>query len=98
MQDREHTGPHGSATSQRHRKQLLLGLGVVALAVSAVWLHHAHAPGDAVTPQAEPATHQLGAGPAAQAGAQGAPVRLADFEGEAPSPDARLMANWVVAT
>ena len=43
--------------------------------------------------------HQLPDTPSAPAAvAAQAPTRLADFAGASPTPDARLVANWVVAT
>jgi len=71
------------------RNGVALGIAVVVLVpmLTAVWKrNHPEAP------PARPATQQMGAAP------QQPPVQLADFRGEEASPDARLMANWVVAT
>jgi hypothetical protein len=87
MQDHLRPERSSAATKPSHRKTLL-GLAVLALAGAAAFGVHRHA--QQATPPAAPHTATLGAAPAA--------VHLADFHGEAPSPDAKLMANWVTAT
>ena len=81
---------HGPDTvhSSRRKPWLGLGLAVVAVAVATAFGVHRHA--EHATPTVATAT--MGAAPAM------APLHLADFHGETPSPDAKLMANWVVAT
>ncbi|GAB3669524.1 hypothetical protein [Ramlibacter alkalitolerans] len=87
------------------RKGALVGLGLLVLVLPPVWIkkHHdaqeqaqreavAVAPRPAEAPQAAPPE-------VAPRPLPGVPVvRLADFRGEDPSPDARMVANWVVHT
>lgn len=69
-----------------HRWQRAAGVIAVALPVAAgigIWQQH-----DRAAPAA----------PVAQASAPLPQLRLADFQAAAPSPDARVLANWVAAT
>ncbi|MDB5958084.1 hypothetical protein [Ramlibacter sp.] len=87
MQDGTQAERAASERVTQPRKKPLLGLALLALAGAAAfgfYQHEHHAPPDA-------------ASPAASAGAQ-TPAHLADFRGETPSPEAKLMANWVVGT
>ena len=84
MQDPQRTQAQGCAFRKRLDKWLLPTLPVIALVAAAVWSQgHGPAPGK---PQASPHTGAA------------APAHLADFAGQAPSPDARVLANWVAAT
>jgi hypothetical protein len=93
MQDPQRGQAQRSAPTHRWHKRLALGLLPIAM-VAAVVLAHRHDPHQ--PPAARPQTSALPA-PAPAAPAE-PPVRLADFGGEAASPDATLVANWVVAT
>jgi hypothetical protein len=78
------------------QKGLLLGLGVAVLVVPPLWMktHQEKAETPvAVAPRATAPTTP----PQQRSPAPGV-VRLADFSGEEPTPDARLVANWVVHT
>ena len=66
----------------RARAGVLAGIAAVVLAVPAAWLVHRDHAGHLTAPS----TPSM------------APQQLADFGGDHPSPDARLMANWIVAT
>jgi hypothetical protein len=91
------------------RQGMLIGVGLLMLAAPASWLvqyvrEHAHPPRVAMAPQAPaPVPHAL---PRVQPRAPAAPaperlvppVLLADFHGEDPTPDARLVANWALTT
>jgi len=88
------------------RKGALIGLGVLVLALPPVWVKknrdaREQARRDAVA-TAPSAVTAPPAAPAPQATPQPAPplppVRLADFRGDEASPDAKLVANWVVHT
>jgi hypothetical protein len=87
MHDQDRAGPQRSEFVKWARNGVLLGIGVIVLVpmLTAAWKRH-HAP----APQAAAPTQQMGAAP------QG--TQLADFRGDDASPDARLVANWVVAT
>ena len=82
----------GSEAAKPSHRKTLLGLAVLALAGAAAFgVHlHAHRATPNAAPQAESADAGQGQGPGQ--------IHLADFRGESPSPDAKLMANWVVAT
>jgi hypothetical protein len=83
------TGPDRSGPAHRpQRNHAAIGAAVLAAAVAGVWgfTHHAH---ESAAPQAR----QMGAGPRDPAATQ-----LANFGNDSPSPDARLMANWVLGT
>ena len=82
------------------KKGMLLGVALVLLLVPAVRMVDKlrapqTAPPVATAPPAQPSPRVPGA-PAD--GTMAPALRLADFKGEDPSPDARLVANWVVAT
>lgn len=87
-QDRDRVEPQRSEFVRWARNGVLLGVAVIVVVpmLTAAWKNH-HAP----APQAGATAQQVA--PAPQGG-----VRLADFRGEQASPDARLMANWIVAT
>jgi hypothetical protein len=89
MDKQDRTGPQRSEFVKWARNGVALGIAVIVLVpmLTAAWKGHRHA---APTPPA--ATQQMGAA------ALPPGVQLADFGGEQASPDARLMANWVVAT
>ncbi|MEJ8836656.1 hypothetical protein [Ramlibacter sp. AN1133] len=86
------------------RKGALIGLGLLVLALPPVWVkkhrdaQEAQRGAVVLAPQAVPGPRATvpEAQPPAVPHAPG--VRLADFRGEDPSPDARLVANWVVHT
>ena len=88
------------------RTGLLVGVALLALVLPLRMVQKAHAPepaGEVATaPPAAPQADGQAAAPVPGAGVaapQAAPpVRLADFRGEQPSADARMMANWVLAT
>lgn len=82
MHEPERCEPQRCDTDRWSQKALLLALGVVLVLL-------------ALTPVLRP--DQRAQQPPA-ASAQLAPARLADFGGAAPSPDARLLANWVLTT
>lgn len=82
------------------QKGLLLGVAILIIVIPPLRMHQAKkaSPPPPVasapaTPQAVPAPGQ----PQDRAGSQPA-VRLADFGGEEPSPEARQVANWSVYT
>lgn len=80
------------------QKGLLIGVALLVLIVPPLRMHKARQAAQqssqvATAPQAS-APH-----PQPRAPQQQAPVlRLADFKGEEPSPDARLVANWIATT
>lgn len=79
------------------RTGLLIGVALLAVILPVRMMQRAHGP----QPPTQVATAPQSATPApgGDAGARPAPaVRLADFRGEQPSADARLMANWVLTT
>lgn len=85
------------------QRGLLVGLALLIVVLPPVWrakqrdADQVPSAQVAVAPrQAGPSQAQPGAAPS-RPGALPA-VRLADFRGEDPSPDARLVANWVVHT
>ena len=90
MQDQEPTEPRqGIHVVEKHgTKALLLGLVLLVLGAPVVWKHQHQG-----APQARPV-----ASVATSPGVQHAPVGLADFGETTPSPDARLVANWALAT
>jgi len=89
---RQRKDPERSEFVDALRKGLLLGVALLVLILPPLWMaDRQRAP--------QPAPPVATAPPPAQQPPQAAPaLRLADFLGEDPSPDARLMANWVVAT
>jgi hypothetical protein len=76
------------------RTGLLIGVALLAVIVPVRMVQRAHAPQPAAEVAAAPQVDtQVAPAP------QRAPaVRLADFRGEQPSADARMMANWVLTT
>jgi hypothetical protein len=94
MHDEDRTKPGRTGPLSRHRrKALLLGLALLAM-VPAAWQlrqHAQHAPRTATTAM-------TGATGASSTDAQHAHGGPADFRQDTPSPDARLLANWALAT
>ncbi|HET8748407.1 MAG TPA: hypothetical protein VFM98_22615 [Ramlibacter sp.] len=88
MQRQDRAGPKRSEFVRWARAGVLAGIVVIVAVpmLTASWKRHHAAP-----PQASAPTQQMGAQPQPR-------VQLADFGAEQPSPDARLLANWVVAT
>lgn len=83
-------GPHDAqpqdrdpATSHRARRGAIAAVVALAIAVPAAWMVH---------------RHEHAAAPASAPVAQLPGGHLADFEGQQPSPDVKLMANWIAAT
>jgi hypothetical protein len=75
----------------RHRNKLVWGVAALAVALAGAFaLRHTHAPS-----HAQVATQQMGAGSSSIHDPQASPAK---FGSEAPTPDARLLANWVVGT
>lgn len=102
-QDPARKAPEGSEFLDSLKKGLLIGVALLAVALPLHVLQKWRAAPQqqpaqvAVAPQAQ--APQAPAQPPAQAAPQPVPgIRLADFKGEQPSPDARLVANWVAAT
>jgi hypothetical protein len=97
MHDEDRTEPGRTGPLPRHRrKALLLGLALLAI-VPAAWQvrqHAQHAPRTASTAM----TATSGATDANPADARHAQSGPADFRQDTPSPDARLLANWALAT
>jgi hypothetical protein len=82
------------------RKGLLAGAAILLVVVPSMrWWQAHHAPAPAVPPAVTTRAPQPAAPatPAVPAAPKPAP-QLADFAGEKPSADARLVANWVTAT
>ena len=83
-------GAESQRVLARNRNKLLLGLGGLALALAGAFgYHQLHAPA------VHPATAQMQAAAPAIHDPQASP---ANFGADDPTPDARLLANWVVAT
>jgi hypothetical protein len=81
------------------RKGLLLGLALLVLIVPPLrMVKNREAQQDARVAAAPPAQQRSAPQLQQPAPPQAAQVRLADFRGEDPSPDARLVANWAVFT
>lgn len=90
------------------RKGVLIGLGLLVIIIPLRMVQKERAPAPpppqvATAPQPAPAVpdEAPAAAPPSVAAPPAAPaptVRLADFRGEQPTADARLVANWVVAT
>jgi hypothetical protein len=94
MHHPERGQPQPVAATNRWRRRLVLGLLPIALLAAVVLQQRQDV-------QQAPVGAARNADPAVQqppGAAAGAPVRLADFLGEPVSADARLVANWVVAT
>jgi hypothetical protein len=72
------------------RTGLLVGVALLAVIVPVRIVQRAHAP--------QPAAQVSTAPQVAPAPQRDRSVRLADFRGEQPSADARMMANWVLTT
>lgn len=106
MQEREDRDGHKERAAAQDsefvdslRKGLLIGAALAVLLVPPIWVSKHRDPQQARPVAAAPQSAPVQA-PAPQAAAPQAatPVRLADFNGEDPSPEVRLMANWVVHT
>jgi hypothetical protein len=97
MRDPERGQPQPPAPRHRWRTRLALGLVPIAL-VAAVLLQHRQDLPQAPAAGAQHAEVPPQSPPRSRAAAAAPPLRLADFLGEEVSPDARLVANWVVAT
>ena len=82
------------------RKGLLIGAALLLVIVPPLRMHKAQeAQRLAQQRQAQAAAAPGSTAAAPQAPGPGEPtLRLADFRGEQPTPDARLMANWVLTT
>jgi hypothetical protein len=102
-QDPARKAPEGSEFVDSLKKGLLIGVALLAVVLP---LHVLQKWRNTPAPQQPP---QVATAPQAQAPqsmpapgqppAQAAPaLRLADFRGEQPTPQARLVANWVAAT
>ena len=79
------------------RTGLLVGVALLALVLPQRMVQRAHAPQSA--PEVATAPQANAPSAAAPATPPATPsVRLADFRGEQPSTDARMMANWVFTT
>ena len=92
MQDRAHLEHEDSEAVTPSRRKPLPVLALLALAAAAVFAWHQHAQHGATV-------HARGAASAGAAQLQmQMQMHLADFRQDQPSPDARLMANWVAAT
>src|SRR4051794_22211316 len=106
----EHPDPGRSEFLDSLRKGALIGVGLLVLIVPLRMVQKARAPQPqqpaqvatapatapgAIAPQQQPNVPQ--SAPSARPGVSPA-LRLANFGGEEPSADARLVANWVVAT
>ena len=85
MQDDDTDGPRDARRADTNtRRWIAIGaVAAVAIAASALVMHHG------------PTQHAAGTTAAAPASSR---AQLADFRQDQPSADARLMANWVVAT
>ena len=93
MQERNRSEPQGAQVVGRHRnKALLLGLSLLVLGAPVLWKHQHQAP------PAPRSAVAVTTAPRATAGAHPMPTALADFGPSAVSPDARLVANWALAT
>jgi hypothetical protein len=94
------TGPeHHSGPVARPQRRVAVAAAVLAAALAALWgyEHHAHeTAAPAATPTPVQQQQQMGA--AGSGEHQPGAMRLADFGSERPSADAKLMANWIVAT
>jgi hypothetical protein len=87
------------------RKGALVGLGLLVLVLPPVWIrknHDAQEQARRTVVAVAPPAHAPAPAPAPEAAPRPVPhspgVRLAHFRDEDPSPDARLVANWVVHT
>ncbi|MEJ8835380.1 hypothetical protein [Ramlibacter sp. AN1133] len=89
MDKQDRPEPQRSEFVRWARNGVALGMAVIIAVpmLTAAWKRH-HPP----AAQAPSATRQMGAAP------QQSPLQLADFRGEEASPQARLMANWIVGT
>lgn len=90
MQESDRKEPQGSERVGSPRRRTALALAAIVAIGAGVAVRHAHRSTGA--PDARPATQQMGAAAAQPLAGP------ADFRNDLPSPDARLMANWVVGT
>lgn len=100
--DTDRAQPQGSEFLDALRKGALIGLALLVLVLPPMWIakqreadrqQQQRQAQVAVAPQAAPQAPEARSQPVPLPG-----VRLADFKGEQPSPDARLVANWVAHT
>jgi len=83
MQDHVEDGPRHDDRANKNKRWIALGTAALLVGACALVMHQ------------RSSQHDRGAAPSAVAPAS---AQLADFRQDKPSPDARLMANWVVTT
>jgi hypothetical protein len=76
------------------KKGMLIGAALLLVLVPAVRMHKQEQPPQVATAPRAPVQPRTPAPPAARAPV----IRLADFRGDEPSAEARLVANWVLTT
>ena len=100
-QERHRKEAQGSEFLGSLKKGMLVGAAVLVLIVPALRMAKQHGTQPPVVTTAPPQQQAPQVGPATPSAPERPPqpaVQLADFNGEQPSEDARMVANWVVAT